>query len=368
MPVADEGGSVAVRHNIHRPRRVTLRVRSAVPDADAGLPPVQIGGVAEDQGRPKLQADPWVEQFVRHLEDERNASEHTVSGYLQDLAQFTEMVWGARRPPYNWREPDRFAARGFLVRFSKSGASPATTRRKLSSMRAFYRFLEREEAIERNPFGGLRGPRLSKHLPKILTVTQVQALLDAPIKALAARNRGVPHEDPKAVYAALRDAAIFELLYSTGARIAEAAGLTRRQVDLIAGVARVRGKGKKERLCALGRPAVQALEKMLETAELLWPETRRASSPIFLNLQGGPLTPRSMERNMKIWLAAAGLPAGITPHKLRHSFATHLLDAGADLRSVQELLGHASLTTTQIYTQVTVERLKEIYRNAHPRA
>jgi integrase/recombinase XerC len=336
--------------------------------ADPALPPVQIGGAATESAPPDLQADPWVEQFVRHLVAERNASEHTVAGYLQDLAQFVALVWGKARPPYNWKQPDRFAARGFLVKFQKEGAAATTTRRKLSSLRSFYRFLEREEAIDRNPFGGLRGPKLPKRLPQVLTVAQVQALLEAPVRTLAEREQGGTKVPPEAVYAALRDAALLELLYSTGARISEAAGLTRRQVDLLGGVARVRGKGKKERLCALGRPAVQALEKSLEIAELLWPQTRRDSSPIFLNLNGGPLTTRSMERNMKTWLAAAGLPATLTPHKLRHSFATHLLDAGADLRSVQELLGHASLTTTQIYTQVSVERLKEVYRQAHPRA
>ena len=196
----------------------------------------------------------------------------------------------------------------------------------------------------------------------------MQALLEAPVQALAEQEKNGVKPEPSAVYASLRDAAILELLYSTGARISEAAGLTRRHVDLLAGVARVRGKGKKERLCALGRPAVHALEKALEVSELLWPASAKDTSPIFLNLHGGPLTTRSMERNMKTWLAAAGLPRALTPHKLRHSFATHLLDAGADLRSVQELLGHASLTTTQIYTQVSVERLKEIYRHAHPRA
>jgi len=332
-------------------------------------PPVQIGATVEATYA-GLQSDPWVEQFVRHLVFERNVSPHTVSGYLQDLTQFVALAFPGpqTRPPYNWRGPDRFTARGFLVKFAKEGAAPATTRRKLSALRAFYRFLEREAAIERNPFGGLRGPRLSKRLPQILTVTQVLVLLEAPVQSLASREKTGAKLDPHAVYAALRDAAILELLYSTGARISEAAGLTRRQVDLISGVARVRGKGKKERLCALGRPAVLALEKAFEVAELLWQASAKDTSPIFLNLNGGPLTPRSIERNMKVWLAAANLPSEMTPHKLRHSFATHLLDAGADLRSVQELLGHASLTTTQIYTQVTVERLKEIYRHAHPRA
>jgi integrase/recombinase XerC len=350
---------------ISRPVKSCARVEPpAPPDA---LPPVQIGAQAAPP-EPALQADPWVEQFVRHLVAERNASAHTVAGYLQDLAQFVALVWGRARPPYRWREPDRFAARGFIVKFQKDGAAPATTRRKLSSLRSFYRFLEREGAIEHNPFGGLRGPRAPRRLPEILSVAQVQALLEAPVRALAERERDGGRAEPAEVYAAVRDAAIFELLYSTGARIGEAAGLTRRQVDLLGGVVRVRGKGKKERLCALGRPAALALEKSLEAAALLWPAADRDGSPVFLNLRGGALTPRSMERAMKTWLAAAGLPRTLTPHKLRHSFATHLLDAGADLRSVQELLGHASLTTTQLYTQVSVARLKEVYRQAHPRA
>jgi integrase/recombinase XerC len=315
-----------------------------------------------------LCADSWVAHFVKHLEAERNASAHTVAGYLQDLAQFVAYVWKDAKPPYDWLRPDRFAARGFLVQSQKAGAAAATTRRKLASLRTFYRFLEREEHVARNPFGGLHGPRLPRRLPRILTVGQVRTLLGAPVAALAEKERADGPAGGPAAYAALRDAAIFELLYSTGARVSEAADLTRSRVDLIAGVARVRGKGKKERLCALGRPAIEALEKALEVAEMLWPESARPSAPLFLNLQGGPLTTRSIERGMKRWLAAAGLPPEITPHKLRHSFATHLLDAGADLRSVQELLGHASLTTTQIYTQVTVERLKEIYRQAHPRA
>jgi len=316
----------------------------------------------------EVAADPWVAQFVRHLTAERNASPHTVAGYLQDLAQFVASVWPRTRPPFDWRATDRVVARAFLVGFAREGAAPSTTRRKISSLRAFYKVLEREELITRNPFGGVRGPRLARRLPQILAVTQVQTLLEAPVRALADGERaGVPAA-PETVYAALRDAAFLELLYSTGARVSEAAGLTRRQVDLVGGVVRVRGKGKKERLCALGRPAILALEKALEVSELLWPDSRGDAAPIFLNLHGGPLTVRSMQRNMKTWLVAAGLPAELTPHKLRHSFATHLLDAGADLRSVQELLGHASLTTTQIYTQVSVERLKEVYRHAHPRA
>jgi integrase/recombinase XerC len=320
--------------------------------------------------RTDVGADPWVAQFVRHLEAERNASHHTVASYLQDIGQFAAYLWpgDSRRPPFDWNQPDRLAARGFLIEFQKGGSEPTTTRRKLSALRAFYRFLGRENQVLRNPFAGLHGPRLARRLPIVLTVPQVAALLAAPASAWAAkRAQGAPHA-PEAAYAARRDTAILETLYSTGGRVSEIVGLTRGAVDLLSGVARVRGKGKKERLCALGRPAVQAIERMLAEAEAQWPDAARSGHPLFLNRQGGPLTARSVERNLKVWLAAAGLPPEITPHKLRHSFATHLLDAGADLRSVQELLGHASLSTTQIYTHVSVERLKDVYRKAHPRA
>jgi integrase/recombinase XerC len=214
----------------------------------------------------------------------------------------------------------------------------------------------------------LHGPRLARRLPVVLTVPQVAALLAAPARAWAEKCARSGAPDPDGAYAARRDTAILETLYSTGGRVSEIVGLTRGAVDLLGGVARVRGKGKKERLCALGRPAVQALERMLDEAEARWPDAAKPGHPLFLNLQGGPLTARSVERRLKTWLAAAGLPPEITPHKLRHSFATHLLDAGADLRSVQELLGHASLSTTQIYTHVSVARLKDVYRKAHPRA
>lgn len=319
----------------------------------------------------KVGDDPQVQNFMRHLEVERNASRHTVAGYLQDIGQFAAYYWrtAACRPPYAWHQPDRLAARGFLIEFQKGGSAPTTTRRKLSALRAFYRFLGREEQVSRNPFAGLHGPRLARRLPVVLTVPQVAALLAAPLQTWAAKcAQGGGTRDSITAYAAQRDAAMLETLYSTGGRVSEIIGLTRGAVDLTAGVVRVRGKGKKERLCALGRPAVQALERMLSEAELHWPDTARSPQPLFRNLQGGPLTSRSVERNIKIWLGIAGLPLTITPHKLRHSFATHLLDAGADLRSVQELLGHASLSTTQIYTHVSVKRLKDVYRKAHPRA
>jgi integrase/recombinase XerC len=260
-------------------------------------------------------------------------------------------------------------ARQFLVAFHRAGCAPATTRRKLAALRTFYRFLIREELLGKNPFSGLRGPRRAFGLPIVLNEGQVASLLAAPGRELESLQAdaagGLP---PEAVYARLRDAALLEVLYSTGGRVTEVAGLRLDRVNLTDGVARVLGKGRKERLCVLGRPARAALGRALEFAERLWPEAAARDGVLFRNLQGGVLTPRSIERNLKHWLAAAGLPDAITPHKLRHSFATHLLNAGADLRSVQELLGHASLSTTQIYTHVSIERLKEVYRKSHPRA
>ena len=315
--------------------------------------------------------DASVARFVSHLRAERNASEHTVSGYVQDIGQFAAFVWPEAapvKPPFGWALVRREQAREFLVAFHRAGWAPTTTRRKLSSVRTFYRFLEREGLAASNPFAGLRGPRLGRRLPAVLGIPEVEALLAAPLASLAALRARRGPVSPSAEYAALRDTAVFEVLYSTGCRISEIAALTWGAIKLAPGTTIVEGKGRKQRLCVLGGPARSALQALREQAERVWPGLASDASPVFLNVQGGPLTPRSMERQMKVWLGAAGLPPELTPHKLRHSFATHLLDAGADLRSVQEMLGHASLSTTQIYTHVSVERLKAEYTKAHPRA
>lgn len=315
--------------------------------------------------------DPCVEHFVRYLEGEKNASEHTVANYQMDIRQFCELIWGeGSQPPYKWSEADRFSARKFLVFFQKLEMAPTTTGRKLSALRSFYKFLLREEYVEQNPFSGLSLPKKGNYLPQVLSVKEVGQLLDAPEK-YAERN---PADNPKQKvwreYMVARDSAILELLYSTGMRINELVKLPEERIDLLSGVARVRGKGKKERLCPIGSPASRAITKNLELRENVWllEGTKDARSPVFLNKNGGPITARSIERMMKKYVLFCGLNAELTPHSLRHSFATHLLDAGADLRSVQELLGHASLSTTQIYTHVSVERLKEVYQRAHPRA
>ena len=298
----------------------------------------------------------------------RGASSHTADGYVQDIGQFAAFRAGAgSEPPFAWTAASIEDARAFLASFIEDGAAATTVRRKLASLRAFYRWLQREGAATSNPFGDIRGPKLPKPLPRVLSVDETARFLEAPVAELEARERN-GRIQPLARYLLLRDTAIFETLYSTGCRISEVTALSWRDIDFYGGTTVVTGKGMKQRLCILGAKALAALSEVQEAAAGLWPYGGGESAPLFCNEAGKPLTVREIERRMKIWLAASGLPSDVTPHKLRHSFATHLLDAGADLRSVQEMLGHSSLSTTQIYTHVSIERLKEEYAKAHPRA
>jgi integrase/recombinase XerC len=325
----------------------------------------------DNTGAPAAQevsSDPLAARFFQYLEHERNASRHTASNYLRDMGQFAAATWGeASKAPFKWGEADRFAARRFLAGLQKSGRSGATAGRKLSALRSFYRFLEREDEVAANPFAGIRAPRRARKLPRVLSVAEMGRLLDA---ATAESKRTDKSEGGDAFrqYAAARDRAMLEVLYSTGARVSEVAGLTEDRVDLLSGVITVRGKGKKERLCPLGRLACIAVRDVLNLNQADWPGGSKVRRPLFRNSAGGALTARSVERRLKRLLAEAGLDSKVTPHAIRHSFATHLLDAGADLRSVQELLGHSSVSTTQIYTHVSVERMKKVYEDAHPRA
>lgn len=308
-------------------------------------------------------------RFTAYLRGERDASEHTLTNYLMDIRQFIALHWGeGAAPPFDWRGVDRFAARRFLVHQQKQDRKATTTRRKLSSLRTFYKFLLREGHVTSNPFSGLVLPKLPKRLPKLLSVEEVGQLLNAPF--LMQLEEADSRKRSWELYARDRDAAILELLYTTGARLSEIALMKEDQLDLVAGVMVARGKGKKERMCPLGGPAIKALRRAVEAREGIWMGLGRPGRPpaLFLNKFGGRLTPRSIERMMKKYLVFAGLNPALSPHALRHSFATHLLDAGADLRSVQELLGHANLSTTQIYTHITVERLREVYDKAHPKA
>ena len=305
--------------------------------------------------------DPDLDRFVRYLLAERNVSENTRASYLIDLAQLVSSKWGADAPPpYDWKAFAEADARAYLVRFTTDGATATTVRRKLAAARTFFRFLQRDGQVLDNPFSLLKGPRKAKTLPKVLSPDDVTRFLARPAEDF---KDGLID-----AYAFLRDTAVFEALYSTGCRISEMVGVTWGEIDFDRGTLIVTGKGSKDRLVILGKPALTALQRLRAYVAQNDASLAEDKTAAFLSDRGNPLTARFVERRMKRYLAAASLPTDLTPHKLRHSFATHLLDAGADLRSVQEMLGHASLSTTQVYTHVSVERLKSEYAKAHPRA
>ena len=314
--------------------------------------------------------DPDIAEFIRYLEGEKDASEHTIQNYLIDIRQFCEKKWGVEsKEPFGWHEVDRYDARAFLIHFQKMDMAPATTSRKLSALRSFYNFLVRSNRIDKNPFKGLTSPKKGRALPKVLSTDEAIRLLEAPIKMINFNDTDTPTRKLWKRYAGNRDQAILELLYSTGMRVNELVMLNESQIDLIGGSAKVRGKGKKERICPLGSYAIKALRESMslrEDVSLTYNWKSSKTLPIFLNKQGGALSARSVERMMKKYVIACGLNPELTPHSLRHSFATHMLNEGAELRVVQELLGHASLSTTQIYTHISIERLKEVYDRAHP--
>ncbi len=314
--------------------------------------------------------DSSLEKFLSYLRNERQASEHTVDSYRMDIAQFSQISLkkDAAAEEVPWKSTDIYAARLYVVELGKLELSKTSVMRKISSLRSFYRFLAREEIVQVNPFAGLSAPKREKRLPKFMSVEEVGRLLDAPAEYWRmAVAKEIAKDAAGAKFAELRDSAVLEVIYSGGLRISEALGLNMADIDLINDVMKIRGKGKKERIAALGGPAVRALTSYLEARNLRTADSR-PESPVFLNQDGGRITARSFQRFFKLYLAAAGLPSDMTPHKLRHSFATHLLNAGADLRSVQELLGHANLSTTQIYTHITSEHMKSVYSKAHPRA
>lgn len=288
--------------------------------------------------------DRYLEKFLTYLKVERDASPHTVVSYTRDITELRRFVGET----VEWAKVGVVDLRRYLVALRTRGLAKSSAARQVASIRSFFRFLCREGYLSSNPATGLPAPKQDRKLPIFLGVPDVIKLLEAPSgKDLAS----------------LRDRAILELLYSTGARVSELVSLRVQQVDLLGGVAKVAGKGKKERLVPIGAPAVQALHRYLEARGGTPP-----ASPVFLNVAGGRLTDRSVRRIVEKYLRQAAVRERVSPHTLRHSFATHLLDRGADLRAVQELLGHASLSTTQIYTHVSTERLKAVYDKTHPRA
>jgi integrase/recombinase XerC len=290
--------------------------------------------------------------FLRHLSLEKNASAHTVKSYREDLTQaldfFREQVAGGLKP-------DRLTTRivrAYLAWLHGQGYAKTTIARRLAALRSWLRFLCRQGVIARNPTDGLRGPRQDKRLPHFLSADQMTKLLDAPT------------DTPLGV----RDKALFETMYSAGLRVSELVGIDVDDMDLDGGTLVVRGKGKRERVALLGKPAVKAMREWLTVRDDLMAALPSKPTAVFLNRFGKRLTTRSVARFLEKYLKRAGLDPRSSPHTLRHSFATHLLDAGADVRSVQELLGHRSLGTTQIYTHVTTTRLHDSYQAAHPRA
>jgi site-specific recombinase XerD len=296
-----------------------------------------------------------VEAFLHHQEAARNLSPHTLKAYAGDLVELTQTL--EADAPVAPEDVDVLALRRHLSALAAKGLHVRSVARKVSAIRALFRWLSVEGAIGADPAAALRVARRGRPLPRCLSRKDVDALLASADDARETRD---------GPWTALRDRALLETLYSTGARVAEAAALDLGDVELAEGTALLRGKGRKERVAALGRPAVAALVAYLEATDRA--RRRHHRSAVFLNKAGGRLSVRGIARALATRARAAGLPTGTSPHVLRHSFATHLLEGGANLREVQEMLGHASLASTQVYTHLTLAALKKVYDAAHPRA
>lgn len=288
-----------------------------------------------------------IQSFLSYLQAEKNASQHTVKNYQIDLREFSERLKGLAIVEMTYLD-----IRSFLAYLNEKNYSRNSISRKLACVRSFFNYLVRENIIKANPAVEVATPKREKQLPKLLDLHEVTHLLDAPCKK---------------TWEEKRDKAILETLYSSGLRVSELVGLNRDDVDFFGGVVRVRGKGKKERIVPVGPMALNAIQ---DYAKMKSPREPDSGNPkaLYMNRSGGRLTDRSVRRMILKYTRRIALKKVVSPHMLRHSFATHMLDRGADLRSVQELLGHENLSTTQIYTHVTTKRIKEAYDAAHPRA
>lgn len=287
----------------------------------------------------------YIDKFINYLKIEKNASGHTVLNYSVDLKNFASFLGSSSVESVSY-----LFLRKYLAHMKEKNYSKRTVARKLASLRSFFKFLYREGYIKTNPSSGILTPKLDKKLPIFLDPDEVSKLIEAP--------------DEKDL-SGLRDRALMETLYSTGIRVSELVGMNLSEIDFISGVIKVFGKGKKERLAPIGDKALRAIRNYFDKRGIGKLNDKKA---VFLNKDGGRLTDRSVRRVVEKYIKRVSLREGVSPHTLRHSFATHLLNRGADLRSVQELLGHMNLSTTQIYTHVTTQRLKEVYDKAHPRA
>lgn len=303
---------------------------------------------------------PDIASFLTHLEKERDLSAHTLRAYGRDLADFERYLRSTHGAEgWKWSDVDRLELRGFLGYLNRRGLSKRSVARALSAVRTFFKFLHREDIVEANPTRAVASPKQEKYLPAWMDLGQVSRLFDiAEARAMEGR------------FGAVRNLAILELFYSTGMRLSELQGINRGDLDLVGQQVKVRGKGKKERIIPVGDRASLALRnyeaKRDELARRIGSKADRRAW--FISPTGKRLSVRAIQSAMTGFLKRIDEDAGLSTHSLRHSFATHLLNAGADLRAVQELLGHASISTTQIYTHTSVERLRQVYRKAHPRA
>jgi len=291
--------------------------------------------------------DKLIQKFLTYLSAEKNASPHTVKNYEIDLREFA--VFSQRKAI---SQVTYLEIRGFLAHLKSRNYSKSSMARKLACLRSFFKYLARENQLETNPAAGILTPKRDKRLPQFLDGDEVTSLLDAP--------SGETWEGK-------RDRSLLETLYSAGLRVSELVGLNHEDVDFYGAMLRVRGKGKKERIIPMGDWALKSLKEYLE-AKAPREINHGVKVPLYINRFGGRLTDRSVRRMIRKYVRRIALKKTVSPHTLRHSFATHMLDRGADLRSFQELLGHANLSTTQIYTHVSTKRLKEVYEAAHPRA
>lgn len=313
---------------------------------------------------PSLQ-DAWIQKFLTHLATDRGASTYTQRNYQQALTEFHAWHKNERKAAPAWEKLQRDDFRSYLRFLGRQNLGRAAIALRFSALRTFYKFLIRRGAVEGSPIKNISLPKQPRRLPQFLTVKQMEDLLVAPLAGLRSPSKKSAGR-PVSVAACYRDVAILETIYSCGLRISEMVGLCVEDIDWSERLIRVRGKGKKERLLPISKTALEAIghywahlaEAPAGPERVFLSETKRRS----------PMSGIMLARRLKTYLVRAGLDPAITPHKLRHSYATHLLDAGADLRSVQELLGHAHLVTTQVYTHVTTERLKKAYEQAHPRA
>jgi integrase/recombinase XerC len=307
-------------------------------------------------GRESLtQAPDLLAEFLLHLEKERDQSPHTIKAYRRDLEAFVAFAGRHYGGQWTWATVDRLGVRGFMGEQERKGLSRRSASRSLSALRSFYRFLQVHHGISNAVARAAKSPKVEKRLPTYLVRSEMDALFTL------AEERAGENE-----FTALRDLAMLELFYSSGLRLSELAGIDLRLLDLLADQVKVRGKGRKERIVPIGRKAVQALRRYLLAREAVAGKPGADRQAVFLNRSGKRLGVTTIQRRMHRLFDGISA-SGQRVHSLRHTFATHLMDAGADLRAVQELLGHASLSTTQVYTHTSVERLKQVYRQAHPR-